>query len=473
VEGDARIGVVVLAAGAGTRFGGGKLLAPLAGRPILAHVLVAVRTAKPVETVVVLGRDAPAVEAAIGSSLGWADERRVVNPRPEAGLASSLRAGFEALGPDLDGVLVVLGDQPLVDPAVLRALLRAEIRAGIGFVVPRYVGGGGANPVLVLPPGRERVAEATGDRGLGPVLAAHPELVAVVELGGSNPDVDTRADLLELAWADRVRRDRDQVDRHRQVPDGADFYLPVTSLFRADPRRTDEPTLDAVLAHARRDDVWLDIGAGAGRYALPLALRVREVIALEPSEGMRAALAELMAEHGIANVRVIAERWPPAPGTPTAVLRADVALIANVGYDIEAIGSFLDAMETAATRRCVAVLMERQPSSVADPFWPPIHGEERVALPALNEFVDLLRARGREPRLVTVARETRGFDSVDDIHGFVRRQLWVAEGGPEDLRLGTLVRERAVEVDGRWTLPSPPLRIGIVDWSPKIPLTPP
>jgi CTP:molybdopterin cytidylyltransferase MocA len=459
----ARIGAVVLAAGAGSRFGGGKLLAPLDGRPILTHVLEAVRATRPADTVVVLGHDAAKIETAIA----WAGERRVVNPDPEAGLSSSLRVGFDALADDLDGVFVVLGDQPLVDPAVLRALGGAQVGGRIGFVVPRYVGGGGANPVLVLRAGRPLVAGARGDRGLGPVLAAHPELVAEVELGGSNPDVDTPADLAELAWADRVRRDREQVDRHREVPDSRDFYGPVTALFRADPRRTDEPTLDALLALARPDDVWLDIGAGAGRYALPLALRVREVIALEPSDGMRAALAELMKDHGIANVRIVTDRWPPRPGGPGDGLHADVALIAHLGYDVEAIGPFLDAMESAATRRCVAVLMERQPSSVADPFWPPIHGEDRVALPALHDLVDLLRARGRRPEVTLFERPPRGFDSLDELHGFVRRQLWLAEGGARDRQLGRLVRERAVEIDGRWSLPAPSSAMGVVDWSPR------
>ncbi len=58
-------------------------------------------------------------------------------------------------------------------------------------------------------------------------------------VAGDNPDVDTRADLvamLEAAWAARVRANREQVDRVREVPDGADFYAPVTGLFRADPR---------------------------------------------------------------------------------------------------------------------------------------------------------------------------------------------------------------------------------------------
>ncbi len=458
-----RIGAVVLAAGAGSRFGGGKLLADLDGRPILDHVLDAVRTVRPADTVVVLGHDAARLEAVIA----WSGERRVANPDPDAGLSSSLRVGFDALPDDLDGAFVVLGDQPLVDPAVFRALLRAEVRAGIGFVVPRYVGGGGPNPVLVLRAGRPLVAETHGDRGLGPILASRPDLVATVELGGANPDVDTPADLVELAWADRVRRNREQVDRRREVPDAPDFYGPVTSLFRADPRRTDDPTLDALLALARPGDTWLDIGAGAGRYALPLALRVREVVAVEPSDGMRAALAELMAEHGIANVRSIADRWPPTPGSPGDGLAGDVALIAHLGYDIESIGPFLDAMERAADRACAAVLMDRQPSSIADPFWPPIHGEERVALPALSEFVELLEARGRQPRVQRAARPPRGFDSREELTAFIRRQLWLAEGGAADRRLGTLVVERAIEQDGRWTVASAAASaVGLVVWAP-------
>ena len=67
-------------------------------------------------------------------------------------------------------------------------------------------------------------------------------------------------------------------------------------------------------------------------------------------------------------------------------------------------------MEAAARRLCVAVLMERQPSSIADVCWPPVHGEARVALPALPEFVELLRAMGRDPAIERLEREPRRFD---------------------------------------------------------------
>ena len=124
-----------------------------------------------------------------------------------------------------------------------------------------------------------------------------------------SPRSPASADRLEAAWAERVRENRDQAERFRET-ESPDFYAPVSSLFVADPRRTDEPALAALLATATDDQVWLDIGSGAGRYALPLALVVREVIAVEPSAGMRGALRTGMGEHGISNVRVVAGAWP-------------------------------------------------------------------------------------------------------------------------------------------------------------------
>ena len=147
------------------------------------------------------------------------------------------------------------------------------------------------------------------------------------------------------AWAARVRANREQVERFREVEDGADFYGGIATMFRDDPRRQDEPALDALRALARPEDNWLDIGAGGGRYALPLALLVREVIGLDPSAGMLGVLRQGMSDHGISNVRIVEARWPSADP-----IRADVAMIAHVGYDIEEIGPFLDAMEAAAER---------------------------------------------------------------------------------------------------------------------------
>ncbi len=453
-----RVAAVVLAAGAGSRFGGGKLLAPLDGRPILQHVVDGLAAAGLTEVVVVTGSSGAEVDAAIA----WRGERRMANPRPADGLSSSLRIGLAALPADAEAALVALGDQPRLPSRVIAQLVAAGVTAERPFAVPRYAGGANPNPVLVHRSAWPLADGIHGDRGFGPLLAARPELVTEVPMAGQNPDVDTRADLLELAWADRVRANRDQVDRVREVPDGPDFYARVSSLFRADPDRTDEPVLDLLRGLARPGETWLDVGAGAGRYALPLARIAREVIAVDPSEAMLAALREIATVHGIANVRTIAARWPMAD-PPTA----DVTLIAHVGYDIEAIGPFVDALEAAASRLCVAVLMERQPSSIADVLWPPVHGEERVALPALPEFVELLRVRGRAPDVVREERAPRWFTSRDELIGFLRQQLWVADGTDKDRRFHAELERIVVERDGGFGLISQrPLPVGLVTWAP-------
>jgi SAM-dependent methyltransferase len=273
---------------------------------------------------------------------------------------------------------------------------------------------------------------------------------------------------LETAWAERVLANREQAERLREGAPEGDFYAPVSALFVADPRRTGEPALDALRELTEPDETWLDVGAGAGRYALPLALRLREVIALEPSASMRHALRTGIAEHGIANIRIVAGAWPEALeqlGEPPV---ADVALIAHVAYDIEHIGPFLDALEASARRRCVAVLTDRSPASVADPFWPLVHGEERVPLPALPELLAILRARGRETELRRVERPSRTFESPPALETFVRRQLFIAPGGKKDDRFHAVLRDHIVERDGGWTLSDPPAgSIGIVTWAPR------
>jgi CTP:molybdopterin cytidylyltransferase MocA/SAM-dependent methyltransferase len=464
----AGVRAVVLAAGAGSRFGGGKLLAPLGGVPILQHVLDAIAAAGMDDVVVVLGADADTIERAIA----WRSERRVRNPDPARGLSSSVQVGLEAAGSDAEAVLLVLGDQPALREDVIRALLSADGQPPV--VVPRFADDRARNPVLLRRSAFGLVREATGDRGLGPVLDTHPELVTEIDVAGSNPDVDRREDLAAAAaasWAARVRADREQVDRIREVQDGQDFYAPVRSVFRADPGRTDEPVLDALRELVVPGETWLDIGAGAGRYALPLARIAAEVIALDPSESMLAALDEDARAHEIGNVRTIHGRWPPDPaaGDASAGLLpfpcADVAFIAHVGYDVEHILPFVEAMEAAARRLCVALLMEVQPSLLSAPLWPAVHGEERVRLPGVNDLIELLRLRGADPVVRRLPREPRSFADRDALLGLVRRQLWVAPGSPKDALLLAAVEPLIVEEQGGVRLGVERIGdVGLVTW---------
>ena len=187
---------VVLAAGMGQRFGSTKMIATLAGRPVLQHVLDAAAEAGLADVVVVLGDEA----AAIRLGVAWRTERIEVNPRPMDGLSSSLRIGLDAAAEDrtVDAVLVLLGDQPSVRPAVIAAVLAAAETAPEPIVRARYADDGAPNPVLVRRGAWSLAAGLSGDRGLGPLLVQRSDLVAEVAVPGDNPDVDRPEDLARV-----------------------------------------------------------------------------------------------------------------------------------------------------------------------------------------------------------------------------------------------------------------------------------
>ncbi len=472
-HGSPRPAAIVLAAGAGSRFGGAKLTARLLGKPVLQHVLDALSDAGVDDPIVVVAPGDPDPDERIR----WGRARRTPNPDPSRGLSSSLQVGWDAVmsaDPGPDRVLVVLGDQPTVPAELHRRLLDAPLDADRPIVVARHRDGT-PNPVRLEPSASPVVDEATGDRGLGPLLERHASLVREVAVDASNPDVDRRPDLEALVaadWAAAVRANADQVERFRAAPDGPDFYAPVTNMFVADPARRDDPVVEALLAIAESGDTWLDIGAGAGRYALPLARAVSAVIAIDPSQAMLAALERGAAEADIANVRAIVGRWP-ADGDLRSTLGpdpvAEVAFIAHVSYDVEAIVPFLDAMEAAARRRCVAVLMVASPAAVAAPFWPRVHGESRIGLPALPQFLELLEARGTDAKVTMIDAERRRWPARDDLLAFLRRQLWTVPGTAADERLIAAMGSLAIAAsDGSILVAdAEPLAVGIVSWAPR------
>lgn len=272
------------------------------------------------------------------------------------------------------------------------------------------------------------------------------------------PDRDAAA----AAWAARVRAEHSQVERLREVEDPADFYAPMARRFGQDPRRQGEPALEVLRSLARPDEVWLDIGAGGGRYSLPLALVVRRVMAIDPSPAMLEVLRDGMAEYAIDNIDVRLAQWPlEGPGES-----ADVALMAHVGYDIEGFGVFLDAAEASA-RRCVVIMRANDGGRQGIDLWREIYGEPREPYPMLAELLVLLVARGVCPEVRLVDREPWGHDSLDELLESTRRQLWLRPGSARDLRLTGALRERASERDGSWAIEWGPLRDGIVSWEPR------
>jgi molybdenum cofactor cytidylyltransferase len=180
---------IVLAAGGSSRFGSPKQLAELRGRPLLEHALDSIRGVPAVDPiVVVLGAEAERIRAAIDLD----DLEVVVTADWPEGIAASLRAGVAAAS-GADAVVIVLGDQPLITPQVIAAVLDR-------FDTPQPAaratfGGAPGHPVLIKRSLFADVARLRGDAGARDLLEARG--VATVECGhlASAHDVDTPRDL--------------------------------------------------------------------------------------------------------------------------------------------------------------------------------------------------------------------------------------------------------------------------------------
>ena len=189
---------LILAAGESRRFGEAKQLIDWRGRPLLEYVVGRVCGWPQVDSVyVVLGAGAERIMDRVDISAATVVE----NPEWREGVASSLRAGLDALIGDrtAEAALIVLADQPGVSSEVVARLFEARRRSGRPVILPlyRFVRG---HPVLVdsrLWP--RLVAGLEGDRGARNLFLSHPEWVEEVFVGEDAPrDIDTRKDLEAL-----------------------------------------------------------------------------------------------------------------------------------------------------------------------------------------------------------------------------------------------------------------------------------
>jgi molybdenum cofactor cytidylyltransferase len=187
------LAAVVLAAGSARRFGGGKLLAPWQGAPLLHAALAAARAAPVVSVTVVTGAEEEAVAACVRA---FDPTIRLAHAADHAeGLAASLRAGIASLAPETAAAFVFLGDMPRVPHAVLGPLAEA-VAAGAPAAAPVFAGARG-NPVVLSRALFGEVADLQGDIGARPLLQRLGARLALVEApdDGVLFDVDRREDL--------------------------------------------------------------------------------------------------------------------------------------------------------------------------------------------------------------------------------------------------------------------------------------
>lgn len=185
-----RVAPLILAAGLSRRMGAqNKLLADIRDGPMIRKVVENMCATGLEPPLVVLGHQAQAVSAVLeGLAVRYA-----INPSYAQGLSSSLKAGLVALGSDMDGVLVCLGDMPRVRPGDIQALLNAfDPAEGAEIIVPTFEGKRG-NPVLFAQRFFSEILEIQGDVGARHLIGAYGDYVRDVprDHAGILLDIDT------------------------------------------------------------------------------------------------------------------------------------------------------------------------------------------------------------------------------------------------------------------------------------------
>ncbi len=138
--------------------------------------------------------------------------------------------------------------------------------------------------------------------------------------------------------------------------------------------------------------MFVDVGGGAGRVSLPLTLRCREVVCVDPSAGMQAEFEPCAAEAGITNARFVRSDWLEAEG-----IEGDIAFAANVTYFVRDIVPFTERMERAARRRVMITVWSIPPAAQDARLFRLVHGEEQEAAPGHRELLPVLWELGILP----------------------------------------------------------------------------
>jgi molybdenum cofactor cytidylyltransferase len=187
---DRRIAAVVLAAGRSTRMGGpNKLLAEIAGRPLLRIVVEEALASHAKPVIVVVGHERAEVEKA----LAGLPVQLIHNPDFAQGLGTSLKAGIAAVPAEADGAIVCLGDMPQVDASLIDRLIAAfDPDRGALIVMPTVEGRRG-NPVLWSRRFFPDLMAIEGDVGARHFIGRYSEAVVEVPLEGRAAlvDIDT------------------------------------------------------------------------------------------------------------------------------------------------------------------------------------------------------------------------------------------------------------------------------------------
>ena len=248
---------------------------------------------------------------------------------------------------------------------------------------------------------------------------------------------------------------------HAHVPGGHGGF--TYSNRPLDVHRTDDPVLNALYAALPNDATVLDVGGGAGRFALPLATRAKHVTVVEPSADSVETLKARADEAGLSNITVINESWEDAEAPA-----ADMVLCSLVLHHVADAAPFVAKLQRHAAGRVAIVEMMETPGALEIPFYERVHGTAPTPLPGLPDVLRLLWALDIYPDVSMLTPEPAVLDNaaaaaLDQL----RRRLGVEPGTEADDRLRAAADELLEETEaGIMVRGVRPRRTAVVTWRP-------
>jgi len=217
------------------------------------------------------------------------------------------------------------------------------------------------------------------------------------------------------------------------------------------------------------DPSWsvLDIGAGPGTLAIPLARRVRRVTAVEPSRPMIRCLEKHLAREKLCNVRIINSRWEDVSLEEAG--RHEL-VIASYSLNFEEIGEALRKMNLLASKRVCLYWFAGVTSweEVRMDLFPQIYGRKYSAYPKINIIYNLLYDWGLYPDVEVLPQTTfpRNFADYDEALNYLKSTLNLSDQDHETL-LHNYIEDRWRREDGRLVMEDGTVYVKL-SWRPEM-----
>jgi hypothetical protein len=235
-------------------------------------------------------------------------------------------------------------------------------------------------------------------------------------------------------------------------------------------RRSDfaPKVLGAIAPLLEECETALDVGAGCGALAIPLAGRLRRVTAVEPAPAMAKALAEEARERGLTNLSVVEAAWGDVPLPPH-----DLVLCAHVGNLLERDSPFL--LEAPA-RALKGVTFVRDATGSGDKFffkelYPILLGRTYGNPCEHEETVEALARLGVTPTVTLIDyRSDQPFTDLEEAQDFWMEYMGLQGAEPRAF-LRTFLAERLVSDGEEWIAPYPK-RAAVIWWRTPHPASP-